>query len=105
MNSIVLVLVLVLDIFRYLPSGNFDTTFGTNGIVTNSVPAGTGGLEGVVIQPADGKIVTVGTANNLTELTVSRYLARWEEIQKSGVRKTGEDARPWSLDIFRRGTS
>jgi hypothetical protein len=49
--------------------------FGTNGIVTNSVPAGTGGLEGVVIQPADGKIVTVGTANNLTELTVSRYLA------------------------------
>jgi hypothetical protein len=78
MNSIVLVLmlVLVLDIFRYLPSGNFDTTFGTNGIVTNSVPAGTGGLEGVVIQPADGKIVTVGTANNLAELTVSRYLAR-----------------------------
>lgn len=61
---------------RLTPSGTFDPTFGTNGIVTNSVPAGTGGLEGVVIQPADGKIVAVGTTNNLTQLTVSRYLAQ-----------------------------
>jgi hypothetical protein len=51
-------------------------TFSTGEIVTNSVPAGTGGLEGAVIQPADGKIVTVGTANDLTELTISRYLAQ-----------------------------
>jgi len=61
---------------RLTPSGSFDPTFGTNGIVTNSVPTGTGGLEGVVIQPADGKIVTVGVANNLTELTLSRYLGQ-----------------------------
>jgi uncharacterized delta-60 repeat protein len=61
---------------RLTPSGTFDSTFGTSGIVTNSVPAGTGGLEGVVIQPADGKIVAVGTANNLTQLTISRYLAQ-----------------------------
>lgn len=61
---------------RLTSSGNFDSTFGTNGIVINSVPAGTGGLQGVVIQPADNKIVVVGTANNLTRLTVSRYLAQ-----------------------------
>ena len=61
---------------RLTPSGSFDSTFGTNGIVTNSTPTGTGGLEGVVIQPADGKIVTIGVANNLTELTISRYLAQ-----------------------------
>jgi uncharacterized delta-60 repeat protein len=61
---------------RLFPNGSFDSTFGTNGIATNSVPANTGGLEGVVIQPVDGKIVTVGTANNLTELTISRYLSQ-----------------------------
>ena len=61
---------------RLTPNGSFDSAFGTDGIVTNSVPAGTGGLEGVVVQPADGQIVTVGTAKNLAELTISRYLAQ-----------------------------
>jgi uncharacterized delta-60 repeat protein len=61
---------------RLTPTGSFDSTFGSNGIVTNSVPGGTEGLEGVVIQPTDGKIVTVGIANNQTELTISRYLAQ-----------------------------
>lgn len=61
---------------RLTSNGSFDATFGSNGIVTNSVPSGTEGLEGVVIQPTDGKIVTIGVANNLTELTVSRYLAQ-----------------------------
>jgi len=61
---------------RLTPNGSFDSTFGIGGIVTNSLPAGTEGLEGVVIQPVDGKIVTVGIANNETELTVSRYLAQ-----------------------------
>jgi uncharacterized delta-60 repeat protein len=61
---------------RLTPSGSLDSTFGTGGTVTNSIPAGTEGLQGVVIQPADGKIVTVGTANNQTELTISRYLAQ-----------------------------
>jgi len=36
----------------------------------------TEGLDGVVLRPADGKIVTVGVANNQIELTISRYLAR-----------------------------
>jgi uncharacterized delta-60 repeat protein len=58
---------------RLTANGTLDTTFGTGGTVTNSVPAGTGGLQGVVIQP-DDKIVTIGTANNA--LTVSRYLGK-----------------------------
>jgi uncharacterized delta-60 repeat protein len=61
---------------RLTSNGSFDSAFGTGGIVTNSVPAGTGGLRGVVIQPADGKIVVVGTANNLVQLTLSRYLGQ-----------------------------
>jgi uncharacterized delta-60 repeat protein len=61
---------------RLTPSGSFDSTFGTAGIVTNSVPTGTGGLDGLVIQPADGKIVTIGVANSQVDLTISRYLAQ-----------------------------
>jgi uncharacterized delta-60 repeat protein len=61
---------------RLTASGALDATFGTGGTVTNSVPAGTEGLEGVVIQPADGKIVTIGIANSDTALTISRYLGQ-----------------------------
>ncbi|MGA7626049.1 MAG: hypothetical protein WB630_08675 [Candidatus Acidiferrales bacterium] len=59
---------------RLTSSGALDTTFGTDGTVTNSVPSSTGGLTGVVIQPADGKIVVIGTVSNFTQLTVGRYL-------------------------------
>jgi uncharacterized delta-60 repeat protein len=58
---------------RLNPNGSFDTTFGKNGLVTNQLPAGTGGLDLVVIQ-ADGKILTLGTANNL--MTLERYLSQ-----------------------------
>jgi Domain of unknown function (DUF5122) beta-propeller len=58
---------------RLTPNGNLDPTFGTGGTVVNSVPAGTNGLDGAVIQ-ADGNIITVGTASNLIELTLARYL-------------------------------
>jgi uncharacterized delta-60 repeat protein len=44
---------------RLNPNGSFDTTFGTNGIVTNKIPAGTVGLNLVLIQ-SDGKILTLG---------------------------------------------
>jgi uncharacterized delta-60 repeat protein len=60
---------------RLTPGGTLDSTFGTNGTITNSVPAGTEGLQGVVVQP-DGNIVAVGIANNSTALTVSRYLGQ-----------------------------
>jgi uncharacterized delta-60 repeat protein len=59
---------------RLTSSGALDSTFGTNGTISNGVPSGTQGLEGIVIQPADGKIVAIGIANDFTELTVSRYL-------------------------------
>ncbi|MGH6795677.1 MAG: hypothetical protein ACREDD_13115 [Methylocella sp.] len=58
---------------RLTPNGNLDPAFGTGGTVVNSIPSGTDGLGGAVIQ-ANGNIVTVGTANNLTELTLARYL-------------------------------
>jgi uncharacterized delta-60 repeat protein len=62
---------------RLTPNGELDPTFGNGGTVVNSVPAGTVELNGVVIQPADDKIITVGIAdnNNNNELTLSRYLA------------------------------
>ncbi|MBV8774513.1 MAG: hypothetical protein JO166_19585, partial [Deltaproteobacteria bacterium] len=61
---------------RITPNGSFDSTFGNSGIVTDSIPAGTQGFEGVVIQPTDGNIVTIGTANNTVNLVISRYLAQ-----------------------------
>jgi hypothetical protein len=61
---------------RVTSSGALDPTFGTNGTVTNSVPAGTAGYQGVVIQPADGKIIALGTANNLTQVTLTRFLGQ-----------------------------
>jgi hypothetical protein len=61
---------------RLTASGALDPTFGNGETVVNCVPAGTQELSGVVIQPADGKIVTVGIANNDTVLTLSRYLAQ-----------------------------
>jgi len=58
---------------RLTPNGNLDPAFGNGGTVANSVPAGMGGLNGVVIQ-TNGNIITVGTANNGTALTLARYL-------------------------------
>jgi uncharacterized delta-60 repeat protein len=61
---------------RLTAAGHLDLTFGNAGTVVNTVPAGTDELSGVVVQPTDDKIVVVGTANDATELTVSRYLGR-----------------------------
>lgn len=60
---------------RLTANGALDSTFGVNGTISNSVPAGTQGLFGVAIQ-TDGKIVAIGMANDFTALTVSRYLAQ-----------------------------
>ena len=61
---------------RLTSNGTLDSTFGNGGTVTNSIPAGTSGYQGVVIQPADGKIIALGTANNLTQLTLTRFLGQ-----------------------------
>jgi uncharacterized delta-60 repeat protein len=61
---------------RLTPRGDLDPTFGKGGTVVNTVPAGTQELSGVVIQPTDDNIVTVGIANNDTALTLSRYLGQ-----------------------------
>jgi uncharacterized delta-60 repeat protein len=58
---------------RLTPNGNLDPAFGNGGTVANSVPAGTGGLNGVVIQ-TNGNIIAVGTADNGAALTLARYL-------------------------------
>ncbi len=68
--------VIVNGLARLTPSGNLDPSFGNGGTVANSIPAGTEGFAGVVIQPTDGKIVVIGYANNSTAVTVSRYLAQ-----------------------------
>jgi len=60
---------------RLTSNGGLDTTFGNGGAVTNTVPAGTQGLDAVAID-FEGRIVTVGIANSFTELTVSRYLGQ-----------------------------
>ena len=48
---------------RLLSDGNFDTTFGTNGIVYYDIGAGDDNASTVVLQP-DGKAIIGGTANN-----------------------------------------
>lgn len=60
---------------RLTANGDLDSTFGVNGTITNSVPAGTQGLFEVAIQ-TDGKIIAIGLANDFTALTISRYLGQ-----------------------------
>jgi uncharacterized delta-60 repeat protein len=60
---------------RLNSNGSFDTTFGANGIVTNNLPAGTSGLDFVLIQP-DGKILAIGMTNGGNDITLARYLAQ-----------------------------
>jgi uncharacterized delta-60 repeat protein len=55
---------------RLTPGGNLDTTFGNGGTVTNNLPSSSG----AVVQPGDGKIVTIGS--NSTQLVVARYLGQ-----------------------------
>jgi uncharacterized delta-60 repeat protein len=66
-------------VVRLNSDGSFDRSFGVNGIVTNGVPNHSTALFGVLIQPADGKIITIGTAktsSGVPELTVTRYLGQ-----------------------------
>jgi uncharacterized delta-60 repeat protein len=60
---------------RFNTDGSLDTTFNSTGVVTT--PIGTGSYaRGVVIQPADGKIVVAGeaTVGGTSDFAVARYL-------------------------------
>jgi uncharacterized delta-60 repeat protein len=70
-------------LIRLNTNGSLDTTFGSSGIVLNTLPSNTQGYSRVLIQ-SDGKIVAAGmtagttspiTFNTVSNLTLSRYLA------------------------------
>lgn len=52
---------------RYNTDGTPDTTFNTTGIVTTAIGTGNDEAHAVAIQPADGRIVAAGVANNGTK--------------------------------------
>ena len=49
-------------IARYRPDGSLDPTFGSGGLVLVTFAGGAGAIAAVVVQPADGKVVVVGSA-------------------------------------------
>jgi uncharacterized delta-60 repeat protein len=61
---------------RFNPDGSLDTTFHGTGLVTTMVGTGSD-ARGVLIQPADGKIVVAGGAivNGAWNFAVARYVA------------------------------
>jgi uncharacterized delta-60 repeat protein len=58
---------------RYLPNGNIDTTFGSNGFVSTAFGSSEAFANTVLIQ-TDGKIVAAGNSNSGT--SVARYLTQ-----------------------------
>ncbi|MGA7219604.1 MAG: hypothetical protein WBX38_14890 [Candidatus Sulfotelmatobacter sp.] len=62
---------------RYTPSGQLDTTFGTNGTVTTTFGTTSLSANGIAIQ-SDGKIVAVGgfTTKTETGFKLTRYLGQ-----------------------------
>jgi uncharacterized delta-60 repeat protein len=58
---------------RLTSTGALDTTFADGGVLTNSVPSGTTGFDGVVIDP-EGRIVVIGGTSSETTVFVSRFL-------------------------------
>jgi len=63
-------------LIRYNANGSLDTTFGTGGIVTNTIVSGYSNASGIAVQ-ADGKIVLAGSCNDGSKLdfAVARYTA------------------------------
>lgn len=62
-------------VWRYLPNGTADATFGSNGFVTTTVLPNFQDCNAIVLQN-DGKIVAAGRANNANnnDIAVVRYL-------------------------------
>jgi uncharacterized delta-60 repeat protein len=67
---------------RYTTSGQLDTSFGSNGTVETSFGGSAPTANGLVIQPADGKIIVFGGLITVeggsldTRLLLARYLAQ-----------------------------
>jgi uncharacterized delta-60 repeat protein len=65
---------------RFNASGGFDTAFGTAGKVTTPFANATAGVSALLLQPADGKIVAVGTeivnGGGPANLVAARYLGQ-----------------------------
>jgi uncharacterized delta-60 repeat protein len=61
-----------LAVARYDPTGNLDTAFGNNGIVTTTI-SGPSAAYGIALQPDDGKIVVVGLCSGNGAWAVVRY--------------------------------
>lgn len=62
-------------LWRYLPDGNPDATFGNNGFVTTAILPTFQDCNAIALQ-SDGKIVAAGRANNSlnNDIAVARYL-------------------------------
>ena len=60
---------------RLTSSGDLDSTFGSGGVETNTVPSTTEGFELAAIDSQD-RIIAVGVANSYTQIFVSRYLGQ-----------------------------
>lgn len=60
---------------RYNPDGTLESTFGTGGKVTTVFSGRDDAAHGVVIQPADGKIVAAGVTKTSTgeDFALARY--------------------------------
>jgi uncharacterized delta-60 repeat protein len=60
---------------RYLSNGVLDTTFGNSGTSTIPEPAVGFTVSGIAFQPADGKIVLVGTTDGRSDFVLTRLTA------------------------------
>jgi len=60
---------------RLTPNGDLDTSFGSDGVETNTVPSGAEGFELAAID-SESRIIAVGITNNYTEIFLSRYLGQ-----------------------------
>jgi uncharacterized delta-60 repeat protein len=60
---------------RLMPNGDLDTTFGSGGVETNTVPSTSEGFELAAVD-SQNRIIAVGVANNYTQIFLSRYLGQ-----------------------------
>ena len=60
---------------RYNADGSLDTSFGSGGIVTTAIGSYNSSINGLAIQPADGKIIAVGVgpSSNNQSSALARY--------------------------------